>query len=293
MGVSITRLLMGRGANSTRKDATGNEALHYAKLHSTEEIYQLLLDREVGRDTTTNKQESGLMLCSRRSDEESVEVMRFLIGEGADLSEKDSDGNQVLHSACQYGRPEMVELLLAAKCDPNAENNLKQTPLMLACSNHFFGDQIVPILMAAGADMHLKDDLGKKKKRKDAIHYGFEHGNGAILKALAKYVGKRKEKSLDDVGLDNVVEPCGDPLGILTEARSFGYFQRSVVLSGSPSITWAHMRKGDVPLTASKMKKELYQHLTEESDPKYWITVSTELWYIDFLFLFCFLIIIQ
>lgn len=87
----------------------------------------------------------------------SDEVILALLVHGADPTVSCVFGNTVLHNACMNRRSESVIMtLLAAKADPNALNNLHETPLDLAYDSAMRGEssyfQICLMLMLAGAD---------------------------------------------------------------------------------------------------------------------------------------------
>jgi ankyrin repeat protein len=50
---------------------------------------------------------------------------------------QDGQGNRPLHSACEAGRAQMAQMLLARGCIPAPANKLGQTPLHLAVRARF------------------------------------------------------------------------------------------------------------------------------------------------------------
>ncbi|KAJ1465675.1 ankyrin repeat-containing domain protein, partial [Baffinella frigidus] len=51
-----------------------------------------------------------------------LEVVRFLLGAGADKNAPDNDGHTPLHIAAIHGHPEVVRALLEAGADITAKN---------------------------------------------------------------------------------------------------------------------------------------------------------------------------
>ncbi|MEM1067347.1 MAG: acyltransferase family protein [Planctomycetota bacterium] len=58
-----------------------------------------------------------------------VEVMAYLLDEGADISAPSGDGSTALHGAAFFGRVEAVELLMNRGADINQKNNNGETPI--------------------------------------------------------------------------------------------------------------------------------------------------------------------
>jgi hypothetical protein len=89
----------------------------------------------------------------------SVEVVQFLVNEGADVNATCGDnGESPLCEASSRGLATIVGVLLAAGAGPNQQTASGQTALMLAASQGH-GD-IVLHLLSAGADPEIRDSLG-------------------------------------------------------------------------------------------------------------------------------------
>ena len=76
------------------------------------------------------------------------------------ISDRDGNGDLLIHHAAREGRPEVVRLVLQRGADPNAEGKglLGSTPLMIAVMSH--RKEIVLILLDAGADPTGKTSFG-------------------------------------------------------------------------------------------------------------------------------------
>lgn len=61
-----------------------------------------------------------------------LDILRLLIGKGADVNQADSLGNTPLTTACELGKVESVKILLANGANPNQANKKSEKPLDLA-----------------------------------------------------------------------------------------------------------------------------------------------------------------
>ncbi len=99
-------------------------------------------------------------LLSALSADAPVQEIRKLLEAGGNVHERDEDGRTPLHMAVFNGSEEIVELLLSAGANPNAQDKKGVTALNTARS--FNGlESICRMLIAAGADPDLKDNEGK------------------------------------------------------------------------------------------------------------------------------------
>lgn len=71
------------------------------------------------------------------------------------IDSRDNDGKTPLHIAAEYGRNEMIELLLSRKADVNSKTVFNLTPLHFAAA--YGRKNAVELLIAKGADLNIKD----------------------------------------------------------------------------------------------------------------------------------------
>ena len=111
---------------------------------------QSFLDQGVYVDT---KNDGQTPLCRAANVNPSVDVLKFLIANGADISEARSSRNTTaLHCAAFYNsNAEILKTLLARGADANAQNNEGKTPLFIADT-----DEKKTILRAAGGLMMFR-----------------------------------------------------------------------------------------------------------------------------------------
>ena len=107
------------------------------------------------------------------------------------MNAKRDDGETPLHRAAVKGHKEVVELLIAKGADVNAKDNLGT--LRYAASGG--RKEVVEVLIAAGTDVNAKDRHGKtpldhaiRRKRTEAIDLLRKHGDKTAeeLKAEGK-----------------------------------------------------------------------------------------------------------
>ncbi len=99
---------------------------------------------------------TALMVAARYGE---LEIVRFLINNGADVNYEDNDGWTALKFAAGEGKLEIVKFLINNGADVNAKDNNGWTALMSAANNGYL--KIVKYLVDNGADVNTKDDYGK------------------------------------------------------------------------------------------------------------------------------------
>ena len=86
----------------------------------------------------------------------SLELMDWLIAQGADINVKDEYDRTPLHYHAQVNNVERVALLLERGADIEAQDKYKNTPLHFAEYNA----EVAQLLIEKGADIKAKDDRG-------------------------------------------------------------------------------------------------------------------------------------
>ena len=92
----------------------------------------------------------------------SVDRLKQLIKDGADVNEKDEEGRSALQFAAGYGEIECMEVLLEAGADIDAVDENKNTAAHYSAG---YGNvESVSLLKKKGADLSLKNEEGKTAK---------------------------------------------------------------------------------------------------------------------------------
>lgn len=97
------------------------------------------------------------IITSRKAD---VEIVEFFISNGANVDQKDQDGNTPFLNACKRNEAEVINLLLKNTKNPNDKNNKGQTALMLAAESN--NSQIIELLarFISEETIQMKDHTG-------------------------------------------------------------------------------------------------------------------------------------
>ncbi|XP_048242601.1 uncharacterized protein LOC124148037 [Haliotis rufescens] len=169
---SVFDFLESKGADLSLVDTTGNSLLHLTCLGGNMTIVQHLLS-----DSNINQRGSyrltPIMVAAVFGQKS---VFDFLESEGADLSLVDTDGNSLLHLACQGGNMTIVQLLLS-DLNINQRGKRERTPIMVAA---FKGHKrVLEFLESKGADLSLVDTDGNS-----LLHLASAGGNMTIVKHL-------------------------------------------------------------------------------------------------------------
>jgi ankyrin repeat protein len=106
-----------------------------------------------------------------------IEIVKLLLGGGADINKADNDDRTPLWKAARKGHFEIVKLLLDSGVDPNKASKYGVIPLNCAAYN---GDiEIAKLLLDSGADIHKADADGNTP-----LYIASNNGHVEIVKLL-------------------------------------------------------------------------------------------------------------
>ena len=165
--VNIATFLVEHGGNVNLKDKRGETALHQAinKYEQACDVLRYLIKNGADVNARTNNNCTPLMIASKL---DLVDVVSFLIEQGANTDLADKDGLTALHYAVGCYHPscdhDVMRLFIANGADVNKRTNDNSTPLMIASKGGLMN--AVTFLTEHGANVNFQDKNGDT-----ALHY--------------------------------------------------------------------------------------------------------------------------
>jgi hypothetical protein len=172
----VTALLK-RGFDPNTSDPTGVPGLMLATKESAFKVVNVLLNHPKIRVEVRNAaDESPLMLTALKGE---TELCQRMIRKGADVNKP---GWAPLHYAATSGHLAVMRLLLDEHAYIDAASPNNTTPLMMAA--HYGTPEAVKLLLEAGADATLRNDLGLTAI--DFAHRGKHAGSADLIAAFIR-----------------------------------------------------------------------------------------------------------
>lgn len=161
-------MLIKKGANLIIQDEEGNTLLHIASAAKAKDlIIGLLMQSGIDIGTKNKFGKTAWDIAKENGIEASIfdevirngtiEQLKFMIGNGADVNAKDKYEGTPLKMAIGSNKLEMVKLLIENGADINVKDNRGTTPLHNAIWKDF---EIFQFLIANGANVNAKDSMG-------------------------------------------------------------------------------------------------------------------------------------
>ncbi|XP_067654113.1 ankyrin repeat domain-containing protein 17-like [Haliotis asinina] len=172
----VVEFLVGRGADVSLVDRFGDNVLHLACYGGDLETVKLILSLNVvGINSRGEDSWTPVMAAAYN---EHRDLVKFLVGRGADVSLVDGDGSNFLHYACREGHLETVKLILSLNVvGINSRGEDSWTPVMAAAYNEHRA--LVKFLVGRGADVSLTDSDGN-----NVLHYACREGHLETVKLI-------------------------------------------------------------------------------------------------------------
>jgi uncharacterized protein len=150
--LEVVKRLLAANAN-VNADMDALNPLLNAMLGNNREVAKLLINAKADVSAKMPMGGTVLTLASEKGDSE---IVRLLLESGIGL--KHSDVSDALRVACRSSNLETAKLLLSAKADVNAKNEIGESPLMGAAMSGNI--EMVKLLLSAKADFNAKNIFG-------------------------------------------------------------------------------------------------------------------------------------
>lgn len=174
--------LLNRGFDPNTSDPAGIPGLMLAMKDSAFKVVKVLLNHPKTKVEVRNAaDESPLMLAALQGEKELCQLM---IQKGGDVNKP---GWAPLHYAATHGHLEVMSLLLEENAYIDAASPNNTTPLMMAA--HYGTPAAVKLLLEAGADPMLKNDLGLS-----AVDFAHRGDRAESANLIAAFIRGRQPK---------------------------------------------------------------------------------------------------
>jgi len=195
--IKVVEYLLNKGANPVIKnDVEGEYHLLHTAVNAEEnslEMIKFLLIKNFNPNVKDSRGMTPLHIAVLNN---KVDVAKYLIDVGkADLDCEESKVNTPLHFACRNANSEMVKLILKYNIAIDCPNSVGMTPLHMACENDDL--DIVILLVNKGANINATTFEGWTP-----LHFAVLYGNYDIV----KYLLDKKPSHIDGKKLINMAK---------------------------------------------------------------------------------------
>ncbi|XP_057325253.1 putative ankyrin repeat protein RF_0381 [Microplitis mediator] len=160
----VVKVLLSNGANVNAVVKNKLTALHCAVTHKKEAVVELLLDH--GADISVKDNEGRNILNFAYGCYTSLKIWEILVNHGADvnaLDESTAENKQsLLHKAVKHRRVDLIQFLIDNGADLDAVDSTGVTPIFYSIKEYFPSRLLtLTLLLDAGADVNSKDLKGR------------------------------------------------------------------------------------------------------------------------------------
>ena len=174
--VTITSVLIAKGADANAKTKAGETPLHFVLSGSCDvELIKFLVSKGADVNAKNNNGETPLHYAAQRAN---VEVVKFLVSDGANINAESDFDVTPLHYAGKNKNVEVTEFLVSKGADVNARTRIDFTPLHVAAEN--MNVAVVKFLVYKGANINVKNTNGDTP-----LHVAFEISEDEVIDEVA------------------------------------------------------------------------------------------------------------
>lgn len=174
--MSIVKVLVEAGADTNAKNRNGYTPLYCAASHGNYDVCVYLIDNGALVHLPSEAGHTALFAAVRNNH---LDICEMLVKRGANINFVSKSGT-VLHTACFYGRVEIVRFLLDNGADCTLTNANSTTPLLHAALNG--NAEICRLLLSHGADPNKKNDTNNTALEYASISKNDSHQACIVLR---------------------------------------------------------------------------------------------------------------
>ncbi|RDH39931.1 MAG: hypothetical protein CFE62_006395, partial [Candidatus Aquirickettsiella gammari] len=272
--LGILEYLIHQGADLSATDNIGDSTLDKAIKASHLHVVKYLIN-EQGLDVNTPNRLSGQIPLHLAATSGRLEIIKYLISQGADLSAADNIGDSTMDKTIKAGHLHVVKYLINEQgLDVNTPNRLSgQIPLHLAADSGRL--DIIRYLLDQGADLSTTDTISEspldkaiKTNRLNTVSYLIEHQQmldshqhmNVALMALFKAIRHAQldiVKNLLKTQNNLATASLGSDLHLLHYVVSFGHIEIIEYLLEQGYNLEAKDIFGNTPLHVAVLEKKL------------------------------------
>ncbi len=175
--------------------ANGYTALHIAvKQHDVGIVKMLISEFGANANCKSVDGETPLIVACRWEYDGGVELVNFLIENGANVNERDYNDNTALHCAVSIGEMDTILSLLRHGANPNMVDHNGNTPLHTAAIQNDYHNyiKIMEVLLSHGADYQIENLYGDV-----CLDYVPEQDEEKFREMFEKYTEYPKEPDVE------------------------------------------------------------------------------------------------
>ncbi|XP_072406223.1 histone-lysine N-methyltransferase EHMT2-like isoform X2 [Chiloscyllium punctatum] len=214
--------------NTFPQELDASTCLHHAAKNGSVQMVHFLL--ATGQVDLNTQDSGGWTPVIWAAEHKHIEIIKLLLGRGANVALKDNEENICLHWAAFAGSSDIAEVLLNARCDLHAVNMHGDTPLHIAARENFY--DCVILFLSRGADIEVKNREGDSPLdcciMNSQVWFALQLNKRLKQGILNRAVRTEKIISRDIArGYENVPIPCVNAVDAETSPEDYKYISEN------------------------------------------------------------------